>query len=118
MAGDQISKSSRCQQRDKGGQVGPDNSQGWKNTGRAVSSPYRQERGAKSCRAWWQRAGSRLGVYGQLFQRSLFSLCFAGCLGKPGALYSPRVGVPRVQQAPAVLHFKASPLPRLRTHML
>lgn len=41
-ASDQISKPSRCQQRDKGGRVGLDNPPGWDNTGRPISSPYRQ----------------------------------------------------------------------------
>ena len=119
MAGDQISESSGCQQRDKGGRVGPEDSQGWDNTGRPISSCYRQGRAAKSCRAWWQCAGCGWEVYGQLVQSSPFSPCFAGCLGKPAALASPSIGVPRVQQAPAVLRFKASsPLPRLRTRIL
>lgn len=42
------------------------------------------------------------------FSRAVFSLCFAGCLGKSRALLSPSVGVPRVQRAPAMLCFKAS----------
>ena len=64
------------------------------------------------------RAGSALEVCGQLLQSSPFSPCFAGCLGKLGALVSPGVRVPRVQQAPAVLRVKAfSRVPRPRTRM-